>query len=610
MPYILKLSKTQQRGFNKPIFGYDIETYSRKNKFYCASLYAKYKYPDWDYKNYKTFFSKRDIIEEFKTSKFRNSFIAATNLQFDFIGTFFKEPEELGFNMLFRGSELIIAKAYINNKIFKPRRKDFSTAHSLTFIDTRNYAMLSVEKLGKILTLPKLIKPKSLGKIPQTEKEKQELVTYNIRDSEISQKAIEFFYKSFINFGATPKSTIAATSMSLFKNKYLHTDYFVHPVDTLLGQFKSYYGGRCEAFSRGLIKNYNYFDVNSLYPFCMTKEFPDPNTLRITYKNDISYIKDYDGISDVDIEAPYLKYPLLPVRTETKLYFPVGTWRASYTHIELRKALELGYKIKKIHKMYYFTKNISPFKEFVTDLYYLRLKYQEENNPMEYVLKILLNSFYGKLGQRFWDRDNWQPFNLTLEELNKLDSFERFGNYIRTVKKLTRPANFCFPIWASYVTSYARLHLYDFIVRSNPIYCDTDSLITRKDFGDSKKLGELKLEFPIKYGFIVKPKFYAILNKNNDEIVKIKGMGTRLTLKEFEAFLKHPTKTYDKFVKFKEAMRRKLDPNEIIEMSKEMKLEDNKRLWKNAFDPYKFESSEPVSMEGGAVDLYTTVTKT
>ena len=589
--YLLKLSRTQQRGFNKPIYGYDIETYTKKNKFYCGSIYGD---------NFKeTYFSKDDVINALHHPRFRNSYIAATNLSFDFMGTFYKKPAEYGFNLLFRGSELITAKSYLRDRKFYRHRKEAGTGNMITFIDTRNYAALSVENLGKLLGSSKLKKPACLGRIPDNIKEKEEIVTYNLRDAEISQKAIKFFYQSFINLGATPKPTIAATSMSLYKNKYLHNDYFVHKVPDLQEQFKSYYGGRCEAFSRGMIRNYNYYDFNSLYPFVMTKDYPDPNTMRLTYKNHIGYIKEYEGISEVEISCPYMKYPLLPYRTDTKLLFPIGRWRASYTHIELRKALKLGYKIHNVYKTYYFKATIAPFRDFVNDLYSLRLRYKRDKNPMQYVVKIMLNSLYGKFGQRFWDRDNWQPFNLTLEELQKLDSFERFGNYIRTVMKQTIPASFCFPIWASYITSYARLHLYDSIIRSEPVYCDTDSLLTKYEFSDSNRLGELKIENSVKYGYIVKPKFYALINDDGEQTakIKIKGLGTRLSLTQFYEFLENPQKSYDKFVKFKEVMRRNLLPNEIIDMTKHMDLEDNKRVWDNNFNPSVLEGSEPIKID-------------
>ncbi len=44
---------------------------------------------------------------------------------------------------------------------------------------------------------------------------------YNLKDSEISYKFMRFLFDSFEELGASPKMTIASTSMSLFKNKFL-----------------------------------------------------------------------------------------------------------------------------------------------------------------------------------------------------------------------------------------------------------------------------------------------------------------------------------------------------------------------------------------------------
>ena len=77
---------SKQTNFTKNIYGFDIETYDNNRKFYCASLYGK--------NLKKVFFDKRKIIEYLKLPMFHNSCICATNLQFDFFGTFYDEPEE------------------------------------------------------------------------------------------------------------------------------------------------------------------------------------------------------------------------------------------------------------------------------------------------------------------------------------------------------------------------------------------------------------------------------------------------------------------------------------------------------------------------------------
>lgn len=581
------LKPTIQRNFTKKIYGFDIETYDKNKKFYCASIFSG--------NIKKIFFDKYKLIDYFKKNIFKNSFIAATNLQFDFMGTFFNTDDINKFFMQWRGSDMIFARTHIDKDKFY-RKNESGHLKTLTFIDTLNYAKLSVANMGKIINIPKLDKPVCLGRLPNNIKEKNQLITYNFRDSEISYSFTKFLMESFYQLGATPKMTIASTSMSLYKNKYLRDNYYRHKINELLEEFEGYYGGRCEAFKRGEIRNYNYYDFNSLYPSVMLNEFPNPNTLRICHQNDISYIESYDGISNVDIYCPYMEYPLLCYRTDKKLLFPYGNFRGWYSHIELREAMKLGYVIKKVWKTFYFKENCIPFYNFVLDLYEKRKELKADDNPMEKVVKIILNSLYGKFGQKFMNRDNWIPLPDTLEELDKYNDFERIGDFIRIRQEFTEPRSFCIPIWALYVTSYARLKLYDVIKRSRAVYCDTDSIVTQRDYPDNSGLGKLKKEMSIRYGIIVKPKFYALVDKNNNEYVKIKGLGTRLCYDDFTALLNNPSKTYTKFMKFKESMRRGFIPNEIQSITKNMSLEDDKRLWESTFSYNELQDSRALEI--------------
>ena len=588
------LKCTKQKKSNKKIYGFDIETYDNNKKFYCASIWGD------DY--YKFFFSKREVIEELKHSRYRNCIVCATNLGFDFMGTFFGEPEEDKFQILFRGSDLLFARTYIIDGKYNRRsytgkkRGEGNTGHSILFLDTFNYAKISVEKAGSIIKLPKLKKPACLGRLPKNEEEKAEMLKYNLRDSEVSQKFMKFLYESFSELGATPKNTIASTTMSLFKNKYLGDDiYWRQPKEILLDLFKGYYGGRTEGIGRGKIQEYNYYDINSLYPFVMLNSFPDPNHCRTTKKNTLEHIEKYEGMSKVDIVCPPMQYPYLPHRYDGKLLFTVGDWTGWYTHYELNKALSLGYKINKVHKTHYYTKTCKPFVNFVNDLYKLRLQFKDKKNPMEKVVKLLLNSLYGKFGQKFQNKDNYISGDTTLEELQKYDYVEPVGNYFR-IKTDCEPSSFCIPIWASYVTAYARTVLHDFMVQCHPVYVDTDSVICKGTLSTSSVLGDMKLEMKIHNGWIVKPKMYAVHGELDNEkisMVKVKGIGKRLTIEEFRDLLENPKVAYLKFTKFKEAIRRGLIPNELLEMEKNLSLDDNKRVWSKPIDLNGFEVSIP-----------------
>lgn len=578
------LAPTKQKLIKIKTIGFDIETYDNNKKFLMASLVAD----DWK----RVYFNQKDLIEDLKSKKCWGSFIVASNLSFDFFGTFFNHDELMQFTTLFRGSDLMFATTYIENGQFikKPKKQ---RKGKITFIDTFNFVKMSVEKLGKIINIEKLKSPDFIGKKPKNKKEWDEMIAYNIRDSEVSKGYIDFLFKALQQLGGNPQKTIASSAMSVFKCKYLKDRYFRLPSAQLLDIFQSYYGGRTEAFSRGYIKNYNYYDINSLYPYVMTKKYPDPNSIRFTQINTLENIQNFDGVSNVEISTPQIAYPVLPLRDRDKVIFGYGTLIGTWTHLELRKAIEDGATIKKVNWTYWFAESCYPFREYVTDLYQKRLDYKHEGNPMEQVVKILLNSLYGKFGQKFIDKDNWIPFNHTIEELSKLEFFERIGSFIRVKKAWSRPPAFCIPIWATYVTAYARLELLKYIRKYNPVYCDTDSIITKDTIPTSEKLGAMKLEMKVKKGIIVRPKFYGLVSSEDEEYVKIKGLGKRLSFKQYSDFLNTPSFTYDKFMKFKESLRRGFIPNEIQSITKNMSLEDDKRIWPSYFNRYKLQHSKP-----------------
>ena len=599
-PTFKVLKKTKFARFKKDIYGFDIETCNKNKTFVCASITGENGY-------WKLCRTKKEVIKEFKHIRYRNSVVVASNLQFDLMGFLFGNKEMRNFKLCFRGSQLIFAKTHLYHKEFCLKRPKGYTACSITFLDTFNYAALSVESLGKLIGYKKLKKPGFLGKNPNNKAEWGELIEYNRVDAEISMKGLRFLFDSFEKMGASPKFTIAATAMSLFKNKYIgDNQYYVHDKKLLREQFKAYYGGRVEVFKRGRIKEtHYYYDFNSLYPSVMRDNvFPDPNSVRENTLNNIMYIERYEGISHVDVYCPEtLNIPLLPCKYDNKLLFPTGSFSGWYTNVELRKAMSLGYVIRKVYKNIYFKEKCCPFRGYVDELYGQRMNYKSNNNDsMQFIVKILMNSLYGKFGQKFWDMDNWVRADISHEDLMNYSFKERYGDFFRVKSSKENPANFCFPIWACYVTAYARIKLYDVISKCDPVYCDTDSIVTTKKYVSSAELGELKVEYVIKEGLFVRPKFYGIITDDGEEYVKVKGLGSRLTFKAFNKLVDDGMYGFDKFTKFKEAVRRNLVPNELIFVMKNMSVEDNKRLWsKKYFDSASLQLSKALFVVDGVV---------
>jgi len=577
--------------------GFDIETYDDNKRFLCGSISSP---------TGNIFFTdKSEMRKEFFNKKYRYHIFVASNLGFDFFGLFFGHEYIRKFRFIMKGSSLLYATCY--NMHGDPVKDRMKGSYKVTFIDTMNYSPLSVQDMGKIISVDKLEKPACLGNKPGSMAEWDQMRQYNIRDSVISRKYMEFLDKSFRDLGVRPKLTIASTSKRLFQNKYLKEEYTRMDADIILDLFNGYYGGRCEVFSRGKFKDLVQYDINSMYPYVMRKfSYPDPNSVRVIDGSHPEYINQYPGLSLVTVEAPYMDYPLLPFRLDKKLLFPYGRFTSWQSHIELKEAFKLGYRITKIHKMIYFNKTCEPFKDFVDDLYAKRIMYQKDNNPMQYVVKILLNSLYGKFGEKFFNKETIEPMDMDLDELKRYDDFDRLGEFIR-YKKIVMPPTHCIPIWALYVTAYARLEIYKYITQNKAVYCDTDCIMTEYQcINTSSDLGSMKIERKIDEVTIVKPKMYCIkgmYENRGKHIIKLKGAGKKLDLKDFQRVLKKKPLSYIKIAKFKEAIRKSILPNQNIPIEKLFSLEDTKRFWKNKFSPDMTEASEPLFMNDEFSDM-------
>lgn len=614
------LNKIHGKLFIKKIMTFDTETHDNNQKFTLGSVF--------DGDSFLVFNDKEDMRKYLLDKRYQNTLLCATNLQFDFcaledVRNFYS------YKIISRGGRFI--QVVKQTKYENRNHEGHDVTFANVFIDSLNHYAGSVENAGKIVGLKKMDSPYFLGKEPSTtlpayavnskgEKYKVEpeiteyeyLKEYNKRDSEVTYKLMTFLQNTYNSLGCEMKTTISSTALDLWKRKYLPCELIRE--DYILGKnikdeiFKTYYGGRTEIFGRGLIESdentkWKLFDINSLYPSVMCLKYPLPQSIMKPSEYTIDNIKKYEGFSEVEIECDYMFYPLLPYRDvkRGKLIFPYGHWKASYTNLELRKALELGYRIKKIFTQYIYTKTFYPFRDYVTDLYQKRMEYKRDGNPMEVVTKLLMNSIYGKLAQKDFIEYHWFDISeMTPQEYNDYlnsNNTTVYGNvgFTRTVKECD--TNFIFPILASYVTSYGRLRLYEYLVKYNACYADTDSIITKEDVPNSNVLGEMKLEDEIKKAILIRPKLYMKQDVFDKVKVKVKGV-PKVSIESFEHMLQHDRVYFNKFIKPTESIRRGWNVNEVRQDSKSVDLEDNKREWSKQFDYKTFDfNSKPLYID-------------
>jgi len=582
----------------RKIIGFDLETHGDNNDFLMGTIYTNDK---------QLPFYNKEKMQEYLLSQENDTYIVASNLHFDFSVLFYNSEYFYQFQQIINGSQLVsaiyegtaIQKKYVNvdgkEQLYKRR--------TIYFIDTYNYMQGSVEYYGKILGIQKLEKPKTLSEIPRTPEEWKELETYCMRDSEITYKFTMFLQENYNIIGTNMKLTASSTSMELFKRKYLHRNIHSeesHMMNINKKLFDSYYGGRTEIFKRGYYKNMKYYDFNSLYPSVMMNDYPDPDSAKyVTFPS--KNIIEYEGISEVIMEVEEMNVPILPVMHH-KLIFPIGRIRGTYTHLEIRKAIDEGYTLKKIMWTIYYRKVFKPFETFVNDMYSKRMEFKKQKNPTELVFKLLMNSLYGKFAQKNMSEIKFIDYN-NLEEKERifLEYPEHHGiKYTHNkdgkgylVKKGICTSSFVRPIFSTYTTAYGRMKLWDVVNKYDGAYSDTDSIVTRKEVGNSLILGDLKLETTIRKGIFVKPKCYTFTDVDGEEVTRLKGV-PRANINTFEKILEHKNVNYMKFTKMKESIKRGFNPNRKVMMSKKMNLEDDKRIWTMNFNPYFYdEFSKP-----------------
>ena len=574
------------RIISKEFVGFDVETIVPKQNVFRLGSFV--------FNNFsKTFFSKRAMIKFLYTNRrlFQGKFIAATNLQFDIVALFFGEKEFSDLKIIWNKSRIICVKL---------KFPDSNKHGDIIFVDTLNYNLASVKKLGQMINIPKTdINPNLFHKIKLNYKELHELKEYNINDALISKKYMEFFQKTLNELGGTCKNTISSCAFDLFRRQYLTLELLkeskiLNNPEITEWIFKSYFGGRCEVFAKGEYNNVFYYDVNSLYPTVMINNFyPIPQSIKIPSKFTIKNIHKYFGVTECTIKSPNINLPILPIKFFGKLIFPVGEFKGVWTNELLKYALENGYEIIKIHRQIVYTKKLKLFEFYVKDLYELRLSLKLKNDPTEQTIKLFLNSLYGKFGQKKHMNYEIIPVNeMTDKKLRKfidkgydVDESADKKFFIMGIEGKNWPKN-TLPIICSYVTSYAQIHMHKLFTKYPPLYTDTDSIITSHEIKDDlilgPKLGQLKCE---KIGDveIYSPKCYAFNKIPTVKGLYLNNIAEDKRYKVFKDFIAGKPIEQTNFIKLKAALRRVADilPNEKITIFK--KLSENvkeKRIYK------------------------------
>lgn len=379
---------------------------------------------------------------------------------------------------------------------------------SIMFVDTFNYWQYSLKEMGEQLGLPKLSVNFDSGTT-------EELLVYCRRDVEVLTNYLLTFIRFLVENDLSPLGlTLASQSFKAYRHRFMRREIILHNRPEVLELERAgYYGGRTDAFYIGVAPEQDYYklDVNSMYPYVM-RENVYPTEL-VGYSVNIpldrlrEHLDKYYCLATVTLVTQTPAYPYV---NGFKLVFPVGEFTTTLHHPELVYALERG-EIKTVHKLAIYNRG-DIFSQYVNYFYALKVRAEEQGDKItRKVAKIMLNSLYGKFGQR--EVVSKIVNNNGEEKYQRLTGYsEKLGrrvevNYLGNVIELRYKGGESFyssPVIAGAVTAYARMYLWELIScvgYDNTYYCDTDSLIvTKAGYDNARKyisqsvLGKLKVE--------------------------------------------------------------------------------------------------------------------
>lgn len=367
------------------------------------------------------------------------------------------------------------------------------------------------------------------------------IMEYCQRDTDIITKVfsqwLDFVYRHDLGKFSF---TLASQAFTAYRHRFMSEKINIHRCDWLTRfERECYYGGRTEIFYQGRIPEGKIYglDVNSMYPYVM-KEYTMPVRWVGSHKLPpvwwlTYFLYRYCCMAWCALDTPE---PVYPKRIQKKLCFPTGKFLTYLTHSELEYAYKHKH-IKGIYMLILYKKRII-FDDYVDYFHDLKNKYQkEENEAYRFMTKRMMNSLYGKFGQKvdklFFEEEMTEEryhHETVVDGDTGIRYKELWLGKKRTVyEESASDAGESLVAIPAHITGCARMYLWELICkagRENVYYCDTDSLFVSgigyerlKGKIHPGKLGALELEKESDNVTIWGPKDYEFAGK-----VCIKGV--------------------------------------------------------------------------------------
>jgi len=419
-----------------------------------------------------------------------------------------------------------------------------SVGKSVTFLDSYRLLPQSLQALTKTFNVTHIKQevPKECKHNYLLFKEKYPALFWQYLEADVKglQEVVHAFwqqiYTLFGNVGHLPM-TLPALVLRIF-TKQLERDIYTPSRDKLKQMERdAYKGGLTLCMKTGVFDNVNVYDVNSMYPNVMRNDVY-PSSYVGYWSNTFEDKK--MGLWRATYEQTRRNVPPILFDTEQG-----ASYRGSgvYTTNELNYLTSIGGNYT-VTEGYVYVKTAPLFEAFIGNVYEMRKQaIERDDSALAYILKIMMNSLYGKFAQReTGDKIILATVKLMREMLDTGIKYRIMGDFL--VVEEQREVKHAFVAIAAMITANARIDLHtrmcNVINAGNEVYyCDTDSIHTNGTYDVSNELGGIKLEQSGKAAYAGR-KIYAfekIVPEVIDGVktgkmldkVKAKGIGRNIT---------------------------------------------------------------------------------
>lgn len=335
-----------------------------------------------------------------------------------------------------------------------------------------------------------------------SKKDREEIKFYNLKECDLLVQLMNKLRDAAIEAGYVPTSWHGAGALANVILKQNQVDKHNILDEKMRQKFvHAYYGGRFQVLQQGEFDNAYSHDINSAYPYALT--------MLPTTKGEWNQVLPEEcetewALCKVKWKTPKKEFlnpfPFRFTKQGFNGVFYPNKGSGWYWKPEVEVALQYFEKYVEIEECWQFTpeSDAKPF-AFINDLFNTRRKFLREDNDAQIIIKLGMNSCYGKVAQ-------------SLGSNNKLPAYQNY-------------------FWAGYITSYTRAQVLRLALKNKEsvISFATDGVMASEKLTEhnlTKQLGGWSVE-PIENLFVLQPGVYTYDGSNHKTTIKSRGFSYR-----------------------------------------------------------------------------------